>query len=466
MLRISRVQVGSEARTHYMGVFRDITQGKQQEWLSQHDALTGLPNRAMAVQSLQSLVEQAQRQGQQIAVCHLDFDDFMAINEALGPVQGDVLLKAAAARVRQAVRGSDMVARFGGDEFVLVLGGLDHGSAAAPVLDRVQQVLRQPFSLGGDALSLSASIGVALYPAHGAAPEPLLRAADQAMYHAKQLGKNRVCWAGESADCSPAHDVLLQELSQALATGQLRLHYQPKVCARTRRCLGVEALVRWQHPQRGLLAPGAFLPTVIGTPLEVALDHWVLREAAAQLVRWRSEGRGLHMAVNVSPATLVLPDLAGTVAAIVREAAPHQGMPLEGLELEVLETAALQDLDATGRAIEACARQGIAFALDDFGTGYSSLSYLQRLPVNTLKIDRSFVARMLEHRGDLHIVRAVIGLAEAFGITTVAEGVETEEQACALADMGCHVLQGYGIARPLPLQQFQNWLDERAAHPV
>jgi diguanylate cyclase (GGDEF)-like protein/PAS domain S-box-containing protein len=462
MLRICAVQGGSDGQTHYVGVFRDITPRKHQEWLSQHDALTGLPNRAMALDTLQSLVKLAQLQGQQLAVCHLDFDGFMAINEALGPVQGDALLNAAAVRLRQAVRGGDLVARFGGDEFVLVLGGLEHGDSAAPVLERVQQALAQPFALGGEPLGLRTSIGVALYPTHGAAPEQLLRAADQAMYRAKHLGGNRVCWAGQGTGNTPAHDALLEELRQALQTGQLCLYYQPKVCARTRRCLGVEALVRWQHPQRGLLAPGAFLPAVIGTPLESALDRWVLREAVAQLVRWRGQGRRLRVAVNVSPATLALPDLAGTVAAVIREAAPRQVVPLDGIELEVLETAALNDLEAASHSIEACARQGISFALDDFGTGYSSLSYLQRLPVSTLKIDRSFVANMLERRGDLHIVRAVIGLAQAFGVTTVAEGVETEEQARALAEMGCHELQGYGIARPMPVQQLQEWLDAAA----
>ncbi|WP_198321153.1 putative bifunctional diguanylate cyclase/phosphodiesterase [Azohydromonas aeria] len=463
VLRIQAVHVGRDARLHYVGVFRDITSGKQQEWLARHDALTELPNRAMALEALQSLLPLAQRQGQQLAVCHLDFDGFMAVNEAMGPAQGDALLRTAAARVRQAVRSSDMVARFGGDEFMLLLGGLDTGSAAVPVLERVQHALAQPHTVGGESLRLSASIGVALYPGDGMAPEPLLRAADQAMYRAKQLGKNRVCWSGQGSERQAVHDALLQELGQALQAGEMCLHYQPKVCARTRRCLGVEALVRWQHPRRGLLPPGAFLPAVIGTPLEVALDRWVLREAVVQLVRWRNQGCELTVAVNVSPATLALPDLAGTVAAIVREAAPHQVLPLEGLELEVLETAALQDLEAAGRAIEACARQGIAFALDDFGTGYLSLSYLQRLPVNTLKIDRSFVASMLERRGDLHIVRAVIGLAAAFGVTTVAEGVETVEQAHVLADMGCHELQGYGIARPMPLSQLETWLHKDPA---
>jgi EAL domain-containing protein (putative c-di-GMP-specific phosphodiesterase class I) len=215
--------------------------------------------------------------------------------------------------------------------------------------------------------------------------------------------------------------------------------------------------VRWQHPKRGLLAPGVFLPAVVGTPLEVELDLWVVRNAVAQLARWRSAGRGLGLSINVSPGTLVQPDLAATVAGIVHDAMP--GGELRGVELEVLETAALDDLPAAIRAIKACAEQDIAFALDDFGTGYSSLSYLRRLPVNTLKIDRSFVAGMLTDRSDLHIVHAVIGLAQAFGVNTVAEGVETEAHAHKLSELGCKELQGYGIARPMPAQALETWLD-------
>jgi EAL domain-containing protein (putative c-di-GMP-specific phosphodiesterase class I) len=310
---------------------------------------------------------------------------------------------------------------------------------------------------------LTASIGVALFPTHGDTPEHLLRAADQAMYRAKRLGGRRVCHAGDGVDREPAQEALLEELHGALAAGQLCLHYQPKVCARTRRCLGVEALVRWQHPQRGLLAPGLFVPAVVGTPLEVVLDRWVLREAVAQLAQWRAAGRALHVAINVSPATLAMPDLAEQVAAIAREATPTQGGVLEGIELEVLETAALADLDAASRAIEACAAQGISFALDDFGTGYSSLAYLRRLPVSTLKIDRSFVGGMLANPGDMHIVRAVIGLAQAFGVVTVAEGVETPEHARVLAELGCTQLQGYGIARPMPAVALEAWLDEHGS---
>ena len=465
MLRIRAVHSSRGERTHYVGVFSDLTlQKRQQEKLQRlahFDPLTGLPNRVLALQRLAQRLTGTERQGSRVAVCYLDLDGFKTVNDALGPVQGDALLVETGQRIRQALRECDTVARLGGDEFLLVLD-LHDVAAVQPILRHVLERLAQPFVLNGQSSHVTASAGTALYPDHGVTPEHLVRAAFQAMYRAKRLGKGRVCVAGDGIDRPAAQEALLEELRTALDLDQLVLHYQPKVCTHTRRPLGTEALVRWQHPRRGLLPPGAFLPAVVGTPLEVALDLWVLRTAIAQWVRWHAAGRGLHMAINVSAATLALPDLAGTIAETVCMVAPDQTIPLGGLELEVLETAALSDLDAASRGIEACAAHGISFALDDFGTGYSSLSYLQRLPVTTLKIDRSFVSNMLTHRGNLHIVRAVIGLAQAFGVGTVAEGVETAEQARMLAELGCQQLQGYGIAQPMPVRALEAWLDSCA----
>jgi diguanylate cyclase (GGDEF)-like protein/PAS domain S-box-containing protein len=463
-LRITAVHSSAGALTHYVGTFSDVTREKRQaerlQRLAHYDALTGLPNRALALDRLGVLLASAGRHGRQVAVCCLDLDGFVQVNERLGHVRGDALLVAVGDRLRHAVRGSDTVARTAGDEFVILLGDVADAASVHATLERVLAMLARPFALGEAVPGMGASVGAALYPDHGATPEQLLRAADQSLYRAKRLGRGRVCMSDDDGERSPEQRALLDELRVALPANQLCLHYQPKVCARTRQVLGAEALVRWQHPTHGLLAPGVFLPAVVGTSLEVELDLWVVRAAVAQLARWRSAGRELGLSINVSPGTLVQPDLAGTVAGIVSDAAA--GAELRGIELEVLETAALDDLGAASRAIEACARQGIAFALDDFGTGYSSLSYLRRLPVNTLKIDRSFVSNMLADHNDLHIVRAVIGLAEAFGVNTVAEGVETEDHARALAELGCKLLQGYGIARPMPAQALEAWLDEQA----
>ena len=463
MLRISAVHSASGEHTHYLGMFSDLSRLKHQqqylEQLTHRDQLTGLPNRTQAHERLDQLTASARLGGQQFAVCYLDLDAFGETCNGIGHAQGDALLVTVAERLRQTVRASDTVARVGGDKFLLLLNNIADAGAVQVTLERVLQALAQPYASCIGVLPLTASVGMALYPQHGSMPEQLLRAADQAMYRAKRLGRNRTCMAGDDIEQSPAQKALLAELHAAMAADQLCLHYQPKVCARTRKALGVEALLRWQHPQRGLLAPGAFLPAVVGTPMEIALDLWVLRTAVAQLVRWRAAGLGLHVAINLSPATVALPELAGTVTGIVQAATGDQIVPLEGIELEVLETAALDDLDAASRAIQTCARHGISFALDDFGTGYSSLSYLRKLPVSTLKIDRSFVSSMLVDPGDLHIVRAVIGLARAFSVTTVAEGVETEEHARMLAELGCHQLQGFGIARPMPAQALEAWLD-------
>jgi diguanylate cyclase (GGDEF)-like protein len=418
----------------------------------------------LALERLARFLARTDRPGSRVAVCYLDLDGFRSVNDELGSVQGDALLVEAGLRICRALRATDTVARLGGDEFMLVLD-LDLDDAAAAVQATLQQVLErlaQPFMLDARPSHVTASAGAALYPDHGVTPEHLVRAAFDAMYRAKRLGRGRLCMAGGGSERPAAQEALLEDLRTALATDQLVLHYQPKVCAHTRRPQGAEALVRWQHPRQGLLPPGAFLPAVAGTPLETTLDLWVLRTAVGQWVRWRAAGRGLHVAINVSAATLALPDLADTIAGMVRAAAPGQAIPLGGLELEVLETAALSDLDAARRGIEACAAHGLSFALDDFGTGYSSLSYLQRLPVTTLKIDRSFVSNMLANRGDLHIVRAVIGLAQSFGVGTVAEGVETAEQARMLAELGCQQLQGYGIARPMPVRMLEAWLDSCA----
>jgi diguanylate cyclase (GGDEF)-like protein/PAS domain S-box-containing protein len=459
----------SSAPLHFVAVYSDITSFKRQQEdfarLAHYDALTKLPNRALMLDRLGQLMAQAEQQGQALSVCRLDLDDFKLANDVFGHKYGDALLLEVSKRLSHVLRSTDTVARLDGDEFVLLLGGTGSMAALEPMLQRVHAALGELYVVEGQHTHLTASMGVALYPQHGRTPEHLLRAADQAMYRAKRLGKNRTCIAGDDADRPPAEAALLEEFQLALATGQLCLHYQPKVCARTGQLLGAEALVRWQHPRLGLLAPGAFLPAVANTPLETELDWWVMRAAAQQLARWREQGCSLQLSINIAPRTLLVRELADTLDAILRETQRDTPAQLGGIELEVVESAALADLETAIHAMKACARHGLSFALDDFGTGYSSLSYLRQLPVSTLKIDRSFVINMLADQGDLHIVRAVISLAEAFGVRTVAEGVETAEHARVLAELGCHELQGYGIARPMPAHALQAWMEQRSPVP-
>ena len=461
LLRITAVRDAQGRHTHYVAIFSDITGLKRQqetlERLAHYDALTGLPNRVLLTDRLEQHIAQAARRREQLAVCYLDLDGFKDVNDAWGHAAGDELLVQAAERMRQVLRATDTVARLGGDEFVLLLDQAASEAEVSQVAERVLEALATPYLLDRCSARVTTSVGIALYPQHGHTPGHLLRNADQAMLRAKRLGKNHACFVTEAEMGVSEHERHAQALRQAMHAGELMLVYQPKVDARTRQPVGVEALLRWQHPERGLLSPGDFLVQVQGLELECEIDAWVLEQGVAQLGRWAREGVGLSLSINLSAATLLQPRLQQRVAELVAEHAVPPGR----LELEVLETAALADLSAVVRTMEGCARAGVSFSLDDFGTGYSSLHYLRQLPVKTVKIDQGFVRRMLTDAGDMHIVRAVIGLAGAFGVRTVAEGVETASCAQALTELGCDALQGYGIARPMPAPALAQWLAAR-----
>ncbi|NML15673.1 putative bifunctional diguanylate cyclase/phosphodiesterase [Azohydromonas caseinilytica] len=458
LLRISAVRDPQGRLTHYVAIFSDITSLKRQQEtlqrLAHYDALTGLPNRVLLSDRLETLIAQAGRRREHVAVCYLDLDGFKEVNDAWGHATGDALLVLAAERLRQTLRSGDTVARLGGDEFVLLLGQAHTEDEVRAVAERVLAVLGAPFELEHGSARVTSSVGIALYPEHGRTPGHLLRNAAQAMLRAKRQGKNHACFVAEHEVDLFGREQQAQRMRQALHAGELALYYQPKIDARTRCPVGAEALLRWQHPERGLLTPGDFLPQLQGTALECEIDWHVLEQGTAQLGRWAREGRELGLSINLSAATLLHPQLAARVTQLVRQ---HQ-VPPGRLELEVLETAALSDLAAVVAAMEACAHAGVCFALDDFGTGYSSLHYLRQLPVKSLKIDQGFVRRMLTDEGDMHIVRAVVGLAGAFGVRTVAEGVETRPHAQALAEIGCDLLQGYWIARPMPAAALERWM--------
>ncbi|WP_066338738.1 putative bifunctional diguanylate cyclase/phosphodiesterase [Azohydromonas lata] len=465
LLRISAVRDEQGRHTHYVAIFSDITRLKRQqetlERLAHYDPLTGLPNRVLLTDRLQTQIAQAERRREPLAVCSLDLDGFKAVNDAWGHPVGDELLVQAAERMRLALRAGDTVARLGGDEFVLIL---DHAPSEAEVgalAERVLATLGAPYTLMGREARVTASLGIALFPQHGTTPERLLRNADQAMLRAKRQGKNLACLVvGDEAEVA-AREQHATALHEALLGGELCLYFQPKVEARTQRPVGAEGLLRWLHPVRGVLTPGEFLPQIHGTELECEIDWLVLEQGMAQLGRWTLEGHDMSLSLNLCAATLLHPQFTSRVALLARE----HGVPRGRLELEVLETAALADLAAVAQAMEACAQLGVCFALDDFGTGYSSLHYLRQLPVKWLKIDQGFVRRMLTDEGDMHIVRAVVGLAAAFGVRTVAEGVETAAHAQALTALGCDLLQGYWFARPMPAAALLQWLQERQAGP-
>jgi len=444
-----------------IGLAADVTERvaheRQLEHLAHFDTLTGVPNRALLADRLAQALARTRRERGLMAVCYIDLDGFKPINDTLGHDAGDKVLVEVTRRIRDAVRGDDTVARLGGDEFVVLLVGLERAEECGGSLQRLLDRIREPIAVHGETIAVSASIGVALYPEDDQDAETLLRHADQAMYVAKQSGRNRYHLFDPASDQrTRSHHELLQQVRRGLDGDEFELHYQPKIELATRRLVGVEALARWRHPQRGLLPPAEFLRAIEGTELEIEFGEWVIATAFAQLRRWRGAGQNFEVSINISAHHLQSPEFAGRL----RQAMPCRRPPTgchHCLQVEVLETTALEDLGRVGELIRECRGFGIGFALDDFGTGYSSLAYLSKLDVDTLKIDQSFVRDMTTDRGDHAVVQGIVALARAFDMTSVAEGVETAEHFQALLDMGCEVGQGYGIGRPMPAAELADW---------
>jgi diguanylate cyclase (GGDEF)-like protein len=443
----------------FVVVARDITQKQQHqkalEKVAHFDALTGLPNRVLLSDRLNQAMAHSLRSGLNLAVVFLDLDGFKAVNDQHGHEVGDQLLMALAQRLKTALREGDTLARIGGDEFVAVLVGLEDMGGCMPVLQRLLHAAADPVQFADARVQVSASLGVTLFPQDAADADQLMRHADQAMYQAKQAGKNQYHLFDVETDTAvKTQTVKLARIAQALSNNELVLHYQPQVNMRTGQLVGVEALVRWQHPDDGLLAPGHFLPVLEGKPLAADLDEWVLDEAFAQLSAWQAQGFEVPVSVNVCAASLQKP---GFVRRLVQRQVAHPSLARELIKLEMLETSALEDMAGTANVMRACRLIGVKFALDDFGTGYSSLTYLRRLPAEQLKIDQSFVRDMLEDPDDMGIVLGIMGLAGAFNLEVIAEGVETVAHGEHLLMLGCDLAQGYGIARPMPAGQLQAW---------
>ena len=460
MQTISAVRDAQGNVRQYISLFSDITERKahesQLEHIAHFDALTNLPNRVLLADRLQQAMAQAHRRDQQLAVVYLDLDGFKAINDQHGHGLGDEVLIALASRMKQALREGDTLARIGGDEFVAVLIDLEELADSMPLLTRLLEAAATQVRVGDLTLQVSASLGVTFYPqAHDIDADQLLRQADQAMYQAKLAGKNRyhVFDAGQDSSIRVHHESL-EHIRLALQRREFVLHYQPKVNMHSGQVIGAEALIRWQHPERGLLAPALFLPVIEDHPLAVDLGEWVIDTALTQIAVWRAAGLDLPVSVNIGARQLQLGDFVARLLAIL---ARHPQVNPNRLELEVLETSALADMAQVSQVIETCLQMGVKFALDDFGTGYSSLTYLKRLRVAMLKIDQSFVRDMLEDPDDLAILQGVIGLAAAFKREVIAEGVETVAHGTLLLQLGCELAQGYGIARPMPPEQLPAW---------
>ncbi len=429
---------------------------QQLEHIAHFDPLTSLPNRVLLADQLQQAMIQSRTSGKTLAIISLDVDGFKPINDLHGHFVGNQLLVLLSQRMKAALREGDILSRIGGDEFVAVLINLDKPQDCEPVLSRLLQTVAEPVIVGSLTLNVSASIGVTFFPNDNGDSDLLLRHADQAMYQAKQGGKNCYRLFDIEQDSAMATRLEnIEEIRRAMIENELLLYYQPKVNMRSGEVVGVEALIRWQHPKRGLLNPGEFLPVIEGHPLIADLGEWVIKSALAQLDRWNSSGLNLSVSINIDATQMQKIDF---VAQLSRYLASHPSVKQGQLEFEILESSALQDVERIVKLIHECRLLGVSFSLDDFGTGHSSLTYLKHLSVETLKIDQSFVIDMLDHPDDMAIVKGVIGLAAAFHRQVVAEGVESVAHGTLLLALGCSLAQGYHIARPMPANKIPAWI--------
>lgn len=467
LLAITAVTNEEGVLTHYVGIFSDITalraSQEKLEHLAHFDPLTHLPNRTLLSDRLTQSVALARRDNHLLAVCFVDLDGFKPINDEYGHQTGDQLLINVARRLEGALRAIDTVSRLGGDEFVLLLTRLNDMNELEIALNRVMSAICDPYVIDEIEFRVTASIGVTLFPLDEADPESLIRHADQAMYQAKRAGRNRHCLFDamqEREDASRFHK--LESVRQALEKREFVLFYQPKVDMRQGRVIGVEALIRWNHPERGIVPPGEFLPMIEQSEFMADIDEWVIGEALEQIALWKRRGLDMRVSVNVSARLLLAPDFPDVVRNHLRR---QPEVPPGLLEFEVLESAALDDMGRVRQAISRCQELGVTFSLDDFGTGYSSLSYLRRLPVDTVKIDQSFIRDFLENSEDLAIVEGIVGLAKVFQRQVIGEGVESSEHGVMLMRLGCDIAQGYGIARPMPASDVAGWCANFKADP-
>ncbi|HTX04489.1 MAG TPA: EAL domain-containing protein [Steroidobacteraceae bacterium] len=444
-------------------VVTDRTRGleaanRQLRHLASHDSLTGLPNRLLLDDRITQAIAQANRQAHEFAVVVLDLDRYKLINDSLGHRAGDELLCEVAERLKGAIRAVDSIARLGGDEFVIIFDGPVTRAETLEMGERLLKVMERPMRLLGIDVHVSPSIGIAFYPGDGATIDALLAHADAAMYYAKERGRNNVeCYTESMSSVTQARVQLESELHAALRGGQFELHYQPKVDTATSRINSAEALIRWRHPQRGLLLPAEFIPLAEECGLLDAIGEWVLFEACRQGRIWQQHGpRALRIAVNLAPSQFRLADLVGQI----RRALDTSGLDPALLEIELTETAVMSDAEESVHILEAISRMGVLVSVDDFGTGYSSMSYLRRFPIDKLKIDRCFVEQMTQRREDASIVGAIISLAHSLRVKVIAEGVETPEQLQLLAELGCDQYQGFYFSPALVPARFEELLRE------
>jgi diguanylate cyclase (GGDEF)-like protein/PAS domain S-box-containing protein len=444
--------------THWVAFLRDVTAAKHQvtslRHQATHDALTGLPNRTLLFDALEKAIETARGNGSGLALMLMDLDRFKEVNDTFGHQFGDALLKQVAFRLQNQLRGEDVVARLGGDEFALVLPAAADANAIGVTARRILNTLEQQFVIEGQVLEVGASIGIAIYPDHGTDARTLLRRADVAMYNAKQK-QTGYSFHREDADARSADQLsLVVELRGAIERNELELHYQPKLHMQTGLMTRCEVLMRWRHPRRGLLSPDHFIPLAERTGLIRSVTDWLLDRALAQCNRWREAGAPIHVAVNISAKSLLDQSLPEKVAA----ALARWEIDARFLKIEITESSIMADPAHALAILAMLQSMGVRLSVDDFGTGYSSLTHLRELPIDEIKIDKSFVMGMATSDADAAIVRTVIDLAHNLGKQVCAEGVENEAAWHKLRDLGCDLAQGFWIARPMPADELMQWL--------
>jgi diguanylate cyclase (GGDEF)-like protein len=428
------------------------------EFMAYYDTLTKLPNRTLLSQRIDEVLEQTQKNHQMFAVCYLDLDNFKPINDLYGHHTGDELLRLLALRLSENLHEGDTLARLGGDEFVFILANIGSMHRCEIIAEDILRSVAEPFEIDKKRLYVSGSIGITIYPNDLSDSDTLLRHADHAMYQAKTRGKSsyRFYELIENEN-KKANQNFLEEFIHALGSNQLKLHYQPKISLKDGKVLGFEALIRWQHPTRGLLYPSDFLHIIEDTPYEITLGEWVIATGLNKLFEWHTKEIDVHLSINISPKHINDPRFADYLENILKN---YPKKIAHKLEIEILEIASIQNISDTAKVMQRCSALGISFSLDDFGTGYSSLSYFHQLPISVVKIDQNFVKDMLENNNGMEIVKGVLEMATRLDRFVVAEGVETLEIGVILMGLGCQYAQGYGIARPMDEFNVEGWLEE------
>jgi diguanylate cyclase (GGDEF)-like protein/PAS domain S-box-containing protein len=460
-IHLSLTKLKSKGVTYgFNNIIRDISQlkahQKELQRLAHYDHLTGLPNRVLFAERFTVAMARSKRMKTHLAVCFLDIDNFKRINDEFGRDEGDLLLLSISQRIANSLREEDVVSRQGGDEFILLLEGINSCKECEQLISRILEMIAEPYVIKGKEHIVTASCGIKLYTDGRAVDiDTLVRRADQAMYQAKLLGKNTFAFFDSQIEkASQEHMAFIRNVSQAISDQEMVLYYQPKVNMRSGQMFGIEALIRWEHPSKGLIGPLDFLPQIEKTSTIVKLGDWVIEQALQQLEAWVQEGKYWVISINIDAHHFMKKGFHETLSSALES---HPSVPSELLEIEILETVAFDDLKLVTTLILGCQKLGVSFALDDFGTGYSSLAYLKNLPTEWLKIDQSFVRDMLEDAEDFALVDSIISLSKTFKRQVIAEGVETVEHGVALLEIGCEYAQGYAIAKPMAADKIIKW---------